>query len=348
MQVLSAVNLAVLMTVYLTACGNSETDNPIGPEPIEPQPSGGASTGAAPATGGTLTGASGLSVSATGGGGTLPKASEGAGGSGELDPSDCSDALLSQEGLLLHLDAGTLTESTVTHWANQGTAGGAFTPGLAPQLVHDALMGMPAVRFDGSQNLTSSVPINGLLNFTLALVSATRALQKPGAEWCQNDFSVDITENGCSGTYNLPIMWKDTGDWGYAYLGPMQEQVAFRFGPGGKTYSPNLGSIAHDPNVGWKRPESIGNAPTATIAVKTETRLRLYVEGALVYDADIPGGAGPITNVSDEVELGSGRRADLRWIGDIAEIAAYGRALDETEVAELDQYLACKYFPDRE
>jgi hypothetical protein len=331
-------------------CGSSTDDNSTSPSESESDGAGGSdgltgSGGAPTATGGAPAGAGG---NATGGGEQNSGNGGAAVGTGGAPAGDCNSVILDKNGLLLHLDASSLTEQTVTSWPNLGSVGGAFTPGSAPTLVSDALMGLPAVHFDGQQNLTSSVPINGLTDFTLAIVAATTALQKPGAEWCQmGEFSLDITENGCSGTYNLPIQWKDTGDWGYAYLGPMQEQVSFRFGPGGKTYYHDLANVKHDPNVGWLRPSSIHDTPTTTIAVKTETRLRLYVEGELVYDEEIPGGTGPIKNVGDEVELGSGRRPDLRWIGNIAEVTAYSRALDPTQVAELDGYFACKYFPLR-
>jgi hypothetical protein len=104
-------------------------------------------------------------------------------------------------------------------------------------------------------------------------------------------------------------------------------------------------AIDHDPQVAWKRPSSIGDAFTHTLAVKTFTHILLEVEGEQVMERPIPGGEGPIRNASNDVSLGSGIRDDLRWTGDIAEVIGYDRALDAAERAAVHAYVRCRYLP---
>ncbi len=338
-----------IMLLHTACSSEAGTDVPGPPAPSASEASGASSPQLS--TGGT-SGGSGSSPSlASGGSGGSPLEPEletGGTSSGGDAPVDCTVSFVESIAPLLHLDAQSLGSESVESWENQGEAGGSFVPGKAPSLQEQVFAGHPAVRFESGAHLVGNVPINGLESFSIALVSATRLLQKPGNEWCQSDgFQLRLTENGCSGTYNLPIMWGETGDWGFAYLGPVQEQVAFRFGPGGKTYTQPgelLMTLDHDPNVAWARPESIGDSTTLTLAVKTATELKIWVDGKLIYAADIPGGSGPIKNVSDTVELGSGRREDLRWVGDIAEVLAYGQALSDSQAQALNSHLTCKYF----
>jgi hypothetical protein len=259
--------------------------------------------------------------------------------------ADCEGAALPEQGLLLWLRADlgvTVDGDNVSQWENQGSAGGAFTPGSAPQRVGMAVNGHAVVRFNGTTTLSSQVAVNGLDEMTLALVSATTQHRAPGSEWCQ-DFGLHVTENGCSGTYNLPILWPETGGWGMVFVGPVRDQVAYRFGPGSKTYSDDLHAIDHDPQVAWKRPSSIGADFTHTMAIKTYDTITLRVDGEEVMERPIPGGAGAISNTASTVHLGSGIRDDLRWTGDIAEVIAYNRALSAAERVSVEAYVQCRY-----
>lgn len=268
------------------------------------------------------------------------------------DPLDCDQAALPDGEMILHLDAAEGVEvagSTVLSWTNLADPNASFTEqGAPPQLVEGALGGHPAVRFDGGgQRLHADIGINGLSELTFALVSATRVLWYPGAEWCQ-DFGLELYEQGCSGTYNTAIMWNETGDWGYTFLGPGQEWISYRFGTGSKSYSdldndPLVAELGYDPQVVWRRPSSIGDAFTRTAAVKYPQELALYAQGELVYENELPEGADTLTNVSSAVHLGGGR-GDRHWGGDIAAVIVYARALSEPELAELDRYLECRFF----
>jgi len=262
--------------------------------------------------------------------------------------TDCGSAAMPQQGLLLWLRADrgvTKNGSQVSAWDNAGSAGD-FSASTPARLLENNLNGHPVISFDGKAAMHGSVPVKGKQELTIALVSATTKYQAPGQEWCNNSIpnTLQITENGCSGTYNLPLMWPEIGSWVFVFLGPMQQQVAYRCGPGSTTYSNyDVVDVDYDENTAWRRRKSIGDAFTYTAAIKTHDKIRLYVESDEVMNRHIPGGAGPIKNASDTAELGSGRRNDLRWTGSIAEAIVFDHAITDAERTAMDAYINCRY-----
>jgi len=282
--------------------------------------------------------------------GSPPEPSTGEPPPGEPPPG-CGEVMLPEGDRLVELDAADGVEHSggaVDRWINLADPDSSFTPqGSAPQWVEGVLEGHPIVRFDGQgQQLFASVGIEGREELTIAIVSATTTLWYPGDEWCQADFGLERYEQGCSGTYNTPIMWDEDGDWGFTFVGAGQEWISYRFGTGVKSYSdlddPEIAALGYDPRVVWRRPASIGEAFTLTTLVKHPNDFAVYVDDELVYEDALPQGTGPLVNVTDTVHLGGGR-GDRYWGGDIAAVVVYGRALDDTEVATLDQALGCRF-----
>lgn len=283
-----------------------------------------------------------------------PDPSESTGDESPVDPPvGCDEITMPQGDLLVHLDAAEgieLSGQSVEQWTNLADPRASFgSQGNPPEWVEDAIGGEPVVRFDGNgQRLFSNIDINGIQEMTFAIVSATTRLWYPGPEWCQDSFGLELYEQGCSGTYNTPMMWVESGSWGHTYLGPGQQWVSYRFGTGGTAYSdldndPDVAALNYDPRVVWRRPSSIGDAFTRTVAVKYPQDFAVLVDGELVYENSLPDGTGPLANNSSDVHLGGGR-GDRYWGGDIAIALVYTRALSDDELAALDMYFECRFF----
>lgn len=268
--------------------------------------------------------------------------------------ASCQDLKLPAGAFLsIRSDDGVETNGTqVTAWANRGSAGGSFKKGDGPTPIFEKekINGHPVVSFDGKSFLTHNIKIVGQQEMTLGMVTATTHKFVARNDWCQRDFNVPLNEHGCSGTFFNPIMWYETGDWGYTYVGPGQEHISFRFGAGAKTYQITNGKP--DPGTGWTRPKSIGSAFTYTMGLKALSHITLMAEGKEVLSKyPTPGKAGPITNASDKVELGSGRTDSrdptlIRWTGQMAEVWAYTRVLTPAEIEQVTSYVKCRYFPN--
>ncbi len=218
----------------------------------------------------------------------------------------CRLATPPKEGLKLWLRAGvalTLENGRVAAWADQ--SGGPLATmdkrDQRPSLVANALNGKPALRFTGGREAWQRIlPINGLTHLTIAFVNATPNLWKDDInEWCHRQdcntskpTGVRVTsETGCSGTYQHVLWWNGNGDWTGVYLSPKQEEIAFRFGNGQKTYSENAYNIVHDTQVAWPRPRSVGTDFSYTVAIHDKTSNRLFVHGEKVSETRAAGNA---------------------------------------------------------
>lgn len=264
---------------------------------------------------------------------------------------DCEQSELPAEGLVVWLDADHGVEMAgdrVTRWENRGSGSDFASAGNDPVFVEDVLAGNPVIRFDGNgQRLEAGIDINGTQGLSFVLVSATRRLWYPGPEWCQ-DFDLQEYEQGCSGSYNTQFMWGESGSWGFTGLGAGQEWVSFRFGTGQKAYSeletdPEVRDLLYDPNLVWKRPESIGDAFETTVAVEDGSTMWLYLDGDLALERGLPGGGGAISAASSDLLVGGGRH-DRWWGGDIALLLIYDHALDDDEKVAVDAYTQCRFF----
>jgi hypothetical protein len=225
-------------------------------------------------------------------------------------------------GLMLWLKADvgvTASASKVSQWADQ--SGGnrhavQTTAANQPALVPNAVKGLPAVSFDGTDDFMSfTLAVNGLTAMTIALVSAC-----------------DLNINGGTwGVERAPVYWEQTGEWGSVHLSPFQTNVKFRFGTGQLS---NLPSYA--------RPVSIGNAFSLSISVKNGTTDSLFVAGTQV--ASQSGKLSTINYTSNTGWLGRGRPNTTYFPGKIAELLVYNRALTDTERKQVEQYLNGRFF----
>lgn len=220
--------------------------------------------------------------------------------------------------------------------AHDPSANGPFPRPTAPRLI--ATSTYKAIRFDGRRDeleLANAPRVTGLRALSFVQVAATRALVKPGREWCQDGLRDPILENGCSGTYWTAILWPSWGVPGYsgAMFSLMQESVTAMFGTG-----------VRDQKFYWIRPQSVGDRLTAAIAVHDGPRNQFFVDGNLVHSYPSQDGKDVIVNAGPRIQFGVGR-FDRHWSGDLAEFLIYDRALAAADVRQVDDYLRCRY-PD--
>lgn len=189
------------------------------------------------------------------------------------------------------------------HDALQSTA--SFQPKLQGKRVH----------FDGVDDfMTFNLPINGLTNMTLVLVSANSVPQTAGDTQAER----------------AALFWNETFNWGCVYLSPWQTSVALRFG------TKQVGS-----RILFKRNASIGNALTRTIAIHKGNMDSLWTNGTLNWEQS--GKLPTIAACRDTGNLGRGFDDNTFFAGDIAELLVYTRALSDEERMALDKYLETKY-----
>ncbi|HRZ94640.1 MAG TPA: hypothetical protein P5022_17165, partial [Candidatus Paceibacterota bacterium] len=137
--------------------------------------------------------------------------------------------------LWLKADAGVASDAgAVSSWADQSGQGRdaiQTNASYQPTLV-TASTGNPGIRFDGANDFLSfNVPINGLANLSIVLVTSSASAAQNGGPACSN---------------SPAIFWNETGSWGWTYLGPFQTNVNWRFGTS-QQYAPR-----------YARPASIG------------------------------------------------------------------------------------------
>jgi hypothetical protein len=133
------------------------------------------------------------------------------------------------------------------------------------------------------------------------------------------------------GSYFASLFWDEAvkyqGD--QVYLSPLQGEVDFRFG----TRQPN-----NLPK--YMRPAAIGTKFSVTTAIKEVSVESLYVNGAMVLTQS--GKLSPITGVSNVGTVGRGWN-NTGFLGQIAEVLVYNRALTAAERQAVEQYLKSKY-----
>ncbi len=274
----------------------------------------------------------------------------------------CATATPPRDGLALWLRAGvgvTLEGDRVTSWADQSGGPPALPPsaGQRPTRVVGALAGKAILHFEGGREaLQRTTPIDGLHGLTIAFVNATPTLWKDDQnEWCHHAACDPkagagarvVSETGCSGTYEHVLWWNGQADWTGVYLSPKQEEVAFRFGNGTKTYSENPCSVPHDVQVAFPRASSLHTAFSLTVAIHDELENRIYVQGEEALRIPSPGGKEGAVHAGDRLDIGNG----FGWVegtnhgGDVAEVLVYKRALADAERHALEAYVGCNLFP---
>ena len=134
-----------------------------------------------------------------------------------------------------------------------------------PTLEKNAVNGLPAVNFDGTDDfMTFTLPIDGLTGMTIILVSAATQDVEPPWPYCAN----------------AAIFWNETASWGTAHLTPLQSGVWLRFGTGQTQPLP----------VQYQYKSPIGEKFTIAAAVMDGITDYLYINGELVLTNEKPAG----------------------------------------------------------
>jgi len=227
------------------------------------------------------------------------------------------------------------SDSKVTQWDDQ--SGSNLHAKLfrgQPMFLKSAIGGKPAIHFNGKGDVLEfkGWSPNGLTAMTTIIVSANTEFQPEPYEggW---------DEGGHCGTLQSVLNWPEQPGspphaWGNVILSPFQKSVSYRFGTG------QLSNSNH-----WKRPASIGDSPTMTMAVHDGATEKLYVEGELVFTQ-----TDKFTTIKNTASNGFiGRWShggdNSGWFaGNVAEIIVYAKALDDTERKQVEDYLKEKYF----
>ena len=224
---------------------------------------------------------------------------------------------------LLHLNAEELAAepgAPVYRWPSETgdfvavQNNGAASPTLA------LWEGNRVVRFDGDDALKVDdfVSFENKSEMTVVAVSRAEQAGAGGDYWC-NRQSLLSTDGESLG-------------YGAFFFGSYQEDVRARIGIGTGT---NFESFVIRAN----RPEPVTGL-TSTVFVKDGVTQSIYTDGKLLISAD--NGRPSITGVdTGAILIGCGITG---FVGDIAELLIYDRALSEKELFLLDLYLQAKYF----
>ena len=223
--------------------------------------------------------------------------------------------------LWLKSDAGaTLSGSSVSRWANQAGSGSDAEQTVAanqPELVANAINGLAAVNFDGTDDfLAFTLPINGLTGMTIFLVTAATQDVEPPFPYCQN----------------AAIFWNESGSWGTVHVTPLQQNVWIRFGTGKTQTLP----------VKFDFPAAKADEFTITTAMMDGAQDYLYIDGELVLENTKPN--GELGSNRDIANIGRGYNDDTYFPGMVAEVLVYTRTLSDAERQEVEAYLNSKYF----
>jgi hypothetical protein len=212
--------------------------------------------------------------------------------------------------------SGQGNHATQTNVAQQPTAYVAFTDsnqtpaGEGPtcqQLIH----------FRGGQFFNFRLPIDGLSEITIFLVSGANA----------------DGDGGQPGSESAAIFWNESQTWGSSHLSPYQTDISARFG-----------TTQANTNIIYKRPVDIGGDLTVTTFQKSGSTESLWVNARQVFQQS---GKPHLDGVRDDGFLGLGYN-NTPWIGAIGEVLVYNRALSSSERAAVERYLMSKHLDLRE
>jgi hypothetical protein len=173
------------------------------------------------------------------------------------------------------------------------------------------------LHFRGGEFLNFRLPIDGLSEMTIFLVSGANA----------------DGNGGQSGSESAAIFWNESATWGSTHLSPYQTDISARFG----TTQP-------DTNLIYKRPVDIGGDLSVTTFQKSGPTESLWVNGRQVSQQS---GRPRLDGVRDDGFLGLGYN-NTPWTGAIGEVLVYNRALTSAERAVVEHYLMSKYLDLRE
>jgi hypothetical protein len=235
-----------------------------------------------------------------------------------LPPPTGSGPALSGLKMWLKADAGTTRNgNTVAQWVDQSGSGSSASQANVsrqPLFVASAIGGKPALRFDGADDyMDFTLPVNGLSEMTIVVVNS----------------SSTALDGSIFGSYRSSLYWGDQRSTaiGAVYLTPLSPDLQFRFG----------GTQAYGKYV---RPSALGSGWSVSTAVKQGGNERLYFNNTQV--SSVTGKPATITGVPSLGNLGRGFNS-VGFIGQIAEVLVYNRALTDVERQELHTYLKSKY-----
>lgn len=212
---------------------------------------------------------------------------------------------LPQEGLILHLDAKSISnksdgQSLTDGWEDQSGSGTHFLPGVAPTFLSDSGGGYPAVRFNGTDQFLQGSIVTG----DSASVFIVFANQNPPLSTSPRDtlLATGTTPNGI----DLAVSDRDPGEPGFASFNAME----------------SIHTAADTWVNGWSTADLTGDFFRGR-----------YTIGSAIYHAVAPAEAMLIGTSSG----GSAGRNDIR------EILFYNRVLSDSERREVHRYLSDKY-----
>ena len=227
-------------------------------------------------------------------------------------------------GAILHLDAADLETGAVSSWSSKVGSFAAVqaTEDKQPTVVNEE--GYQAVRFDGNDTLAVS-QFKGLNDVeALTIIAVSKAGTMPYDIQFYNGRSI--------------LMIDESSSYGGLFVGAYQDAVQARFG----IAKSDLGNyVLH----GTRAPVT---SLSSTIFMKDGVNQTIYTDGD-VFMSNAKGrdkvyGTG---KAGDDYRLWIGKGAaesQAGFVGDIAEIMIYDRALNAEELAAVNAYIEEKYF----
>jgi len=235
---------------------------------------------------------------------------------GTIEERDLTEGPLEIPGLVLWLDAaqieGLSSDDPVALWPDRSGQGHDATQATAsaqPRYVRTGMGNHPAVRFDGNDFLNNTT-FNGVSGATQASAFVVRKADTTGSTlvaFCSFD-------SGVRGEVHFDEAW--------AFAGRSR-----------------LGTAPFS-STAWHLWGSTFNGALSGNA----NRLKQRIDGTQTTLSF------PLLSISTALPVGNGydvgrqlNTANTNWLGDIAEVIVYSRALDETERRRIETYVARKY-----
>ena len=203
-----------------------------------------------------------------------------------------------------------MSGSTVTQWSDQSGNQRHATQSLAssqPVYRPGALNGSPTVQFDGVNDFSTTLPVNGLTGVSIF--------------GCGQQSNQSL---GPTHSENAALFWNETQGWGTVHVVRFNRASP----PDSARPKPTIGSLLAS-HLG-------GNCVTITTAIKNGSTDTLFVNGTQVLSEG--GKLTAIAGCRDTASVGRGFNDDTFYAGDIAEIVVCPR-LVSFRTATVEQYL---------
>ena len=233
------------------------------------------------------------------------------------------------KGLALWFDAskGILENNgVVSQWQSQVGNITATVKCGSPTLVNNAVGNQNGIYFSGEDAMSFSMPEdfwNGKEKFTVLLFTAS--------ELTTQGSSKGTTKSGNNSQNYSVLYFKETANWGSAYFTSSQNEIIYRFGSG----------KSNDYGTTYTRNSDIGTAFTSTAIRKDGLSNSIFIDGEMIFREWSQ--SDGTKNISSYGEIGSGKNADKYYKGTICQILVYDRALSNSEIVEIQQWMADKY-----